>query len=78
MADAYVIEVDGRSAGIVARDHHHEAFTFFAAHRAFHPLEGKRFAAPSAATKAARQLIVRGKTRHRKSQTPAEPRGLHP
>lgn len=57
MADAYVIEVSGHTAGIVARDHGGEAFTFFASNRAFDALEGKRFSVPAAASKAARQLI---------------------
>jgi hypothetical protein len=57
MADAYVIEVSGYTAGIVARDHGGEAFTFFASNRAFEALEGKRFSAPAAAAQAARRLI---------------------
>jgi hypothetical protein len=57
MADAYVIEVAGHTAGIVARDHDREAFTFFASHRAFNTLEGKRFATPSVASRAARLLV---------------------
>ncbi len=60
MADAYVIEVAGHTAGIVARDHRREAFTFFASHHIFHALEGRRFADPSAATRAARTLVEQG------------------
>jgi hypothetical protein len=57
MSDAYVIEIAGRTAGIVAREHGREAFTFFASDAAFYSLEGKKFTVPSAATRAARKLI---------------------
>lgn len=60
MLDAYVIEVDGRTAGIVARDSSDGFFNFFAAARAFEPMEGQSFRDPVAAESAARQLARHG------------------
>jgi hypothetical protein len=57
MSDAYVVEVGGQTAGIVVRDSKAETFSFFAATRRFHPLEGREFAEPYAAERAARQLV---------------------
>lgn len=57
MADAYIIEVEGLTAGIVSREHGREAFTFFASHPVFYGLEGKRFAAPASASRAALNLL---------------------
>jgi hypothetical protein len=72
MADAYVIEVHGDAAGIIARDHSGDAFTFFASHPFFHALEGKRFAAPWAATRAAQQLFEQAdKSRRKPPRAPA-------
>lgn len=65
MADAYIIEISGYTAGIVARDHAGQAFTFFASHPAFYPIEGHRFGAPSAASRAAKRLIDASKGRTR-------------
>jgi len=56
MPDAYVIEVEGRTAGIVARDSRDDQFNFFAASRAFDVLEARSFADPLAAEQAARHL----------------------
>lgn len=56
MPDAYVIEVEGRTAGIVARDSRDAQFNFFAASRAFDSLEAQSFADPFAAEQAARHL----------------------
>jgi hypothetical protein len=58
MSDAYVVEVGGQTAGIVVRDSKAETFSFFAATRRFHPLEGLEFAEPYAAERAARQLVA--------------------
>jgi len=60
MPDAYVIEVQGVTVGIVARDG--DAYRFYASLRLFHPLEGRRFSAPRGAEKAAAALW--GKRRH--------------
>lgn len=53
---AYVIEVDETQAGLVARGADERFFTFISASSAFDRLEGQRFATPSAAELAARQL----------------------
>jgi hypothetical protein len=58
MSDAYVVEVGGQTAGIVVRDSKAETFSFFAATRRFHPLEGLEFSEPYAAERAARQLVA--------------------
>jgi hypothetical protein len=56
MPDAYVIEVSGRTAGIVARDTQSPNFNFFSAAPLFNSLEGQRFSDPLAAERAARLL----------------------
>lgn len=53
---AYVIEVSGLQAGLVARDEDERFFTFISAQAAFNRLDGQRFATPVAAERAARQL----------------------
>lgn len=60
MPDACVIEVSGRTAGIVARDPHTHSFNFFAAEPSFNALEGQRFSDPSEAERAARLLAKHG------------------
>jgi len=60
MPDAYVIEVCGRTAGIVARDSHSHSFNFFSAARPFNVMEGQRFSDPLAAERAARLLAKNG------------------
>jgi hypothetical protein len=60
MPDAYVIEVSGRTAGIVARDPHSQNFNFFSAAPTFNALEGQRFSDPLAAERAARLLAKNG------------------
>jgi hypothetical protein len=62
MADAYVIEIDERAAGIVTREHDREAFTFYASDPAFYPLEGRHFAAPGAASRAALTVLRQAKS----------------
>lgn len=54
MSDAYVIEVAGEPAGIVARLG--KGFAFYAARQPFHRLEARTFASPGAAERAARDL----------------------
>jgi hypothetical protein len=49
MPDAYVIEVFGRTAGIVARDSQSNSFNFFSAAPRFNAIEGQRFSDPLAA-----------------------------
>lgn len=61
MADAYIIEVEGLTAGIVTREHGREAFTFYASDPAFYPLEGRRFAAPAGASRAALSVLRQAK-----------------
>jgi hypothetical protein len=57
MTHAFVIQIAGRTAGIVARDHTGQTFRFFASHPTFHRLEGVCFAEPAMAERAARRLF---------------------
>ena len=63
MASAHVIEVGDIAAGIVVLEQ--GGFRFFAAERAFHPLEGARFRTIDQATRAARERVRPRKTRDR-------------
>jgi hypothetical protein len=57
MSDAYVIEVQGISAGIIVRQRHDgERYKFLAALHAFNSLEGQEFEGPFQAECAARKL----------------------
>ena len=72
MPDAYVIEVFGRTAGIVARDS--QSFNFFSAAPRFNAIEGQRFSDPLAAERAARVLAPgslprRGETEYSRPNT---------
>jgi hypothetical protein len=60
MPDAYVIEVSGQTAGIVARDPQSQNFNFFSAAPPFNALEGQRFSDPLSAERAARLLAKTG------------------
>ena len=60
MPDAYVIQISGRTAGIVARDGRDLSFNFFAASHIFEPMEGQSFTDPLAAERAARYLAKHG------------------
>ena len=60
MSDAYVIEVCGRTAGIVARDSDDHGFNFFSAARPFNVMEGQCFSDPMAAERVARMLAKNG------------------
>jgi hypothetical protein len=53
ISNAFVIEVGGETAGIVARDG--RGFRFYAATQAFDALDGRMFAAPGDAERAARR-----------------------
>jgi hypothetical protein len=68
MPDAYVIEVSGRTAGIVARDSGNHNFNFFSAARPFNAMESQRFSDPLAAERVARMLAKHGSLpRHRET-----------
>lgn len=60
MADAYVIEIRGRTAGIVARDSRDHSFNFFAAEQPFRAMEACQFADPLAAERTARHVAKHG------------------
>jgi hypothetical protein len=67
MPDAYVIEVFGRTAGIVARDSQSNSFNFFSAAPRFNAIEGQRFSDPLAAERAARMLAKYGSLPRRRA-----------
>jgi hypothetical protein len=60
MADAYVIQIGGRTAGIVARDERDLGFSFFAASHDFSAMDGQVFPDPLAAERLARHLAKHG------------------
>ncbi|HEY8008254.1 MAG TPA: hypothetical protein VIE66_15985 [Methylocella sp.] len=60
MPDAYVIEVSGRTAGIVARESPDKSFNFYSAGPRFNAIEGQCFSDPQAAERAARTLAKYG------------------
>jgi hypothetical protein len=66
MLDAYVIEVSGRTAGIVARDSQNNSFRFYSAVPRFNAIEGQRFSDPLAAERTARMLAKYGSLPHRR------------
>jgi hypothetical protein len=53
--NAYAVEVDDTTVGIVIRETEND-FTFIAATRAFYPMDQRRFASPAAAQRAALAL----------------------
>jgi hypothetical protein len=55
MSHAYIIEVAGQTAGIIAADT--RGFRFHVSNTAFQPLEGRAFSTPQAAERAARALL---------------------
>ena len=67
MASAHVIEVGDIAAGIVVLEQ--GGFRFFAAERAFHPLEGALFRTLDQATRAASERLRPRKTRDRPSSS---------
>jgi hypothetical protein len=73
MASAHVIEVGDITAGIVVLEQ--GGFRFFAAERAFHPLEGALFRTLDHATRAARERLRPRKTPDRRP-SPPNPNGL--
>jgi hypothetical protein len=79
MSDAYVIEVSGRTAGIVARDSNKHNFDFFSAARPFNAMEGQRFSDPLAAERVARMLAKHGSLpRHRETRDGRSPSRYRP
>jgi len=73
MPDAYVIEVSGRTAGIVARDSHSNSFKFFSAAPRFNVIEGERFSDPLAAERSARTLAKYGSLPRRRETEYSHP-----
>src|ERR1700730_12099698 len=74
MPDAYVIEVSGRTAGIVACDSNKHNFDFFSAARPFHAREGQRFSAPRPRPIVGRMLAKRASPpRHRETRNGRSP-----
>jgi hypothetical protein len=58
MSDAYVIEVQGITAGIIVRQHQNEeCFKFLSSLHTFNALEGQEFMSPFQAECAARKLL---------------------
>jgi hypothetical protein len=55
MPEAYIIEIDDRTAGIIARDQ--RGYRFFASDRNFDGLEGREFRNARDAERAARALL---------------------
>ena len=55
MPQAYIIEVESRTAGIVARDE--RGYRFFSSDRLFDGLEGRQFRSARDAQRAARALL---------------------
>ena len=55
MPNAYIIEIQNRTAGIVARDA--QGFRFFSSERIFDSLEGRQFRSARDAERAARALL---------------------
>lgn len=60
MSDAYVIEVADETVGIVVRQDNEKTFRFHASLPLYYPLDGKIFAAPRDAERAARARLGRG------------------
>jgi len=55
MPKAFIIEVGGRTAGIVAKDE--RGYRFFSAERFFDSLEGRKFRSARDAERAAKALV---------------------
>jgi len=55
MTQAYIIEIESRTAGIVARDE--RGYRFFSSDRTFDGLEGREFRSARDAERAARTLL---------------------
>jgi hypothetical protein len=66
-SDAYVIEVDSATAGLVVRAHDRAGFRFFASAPAFARLDGLTFRSPQDAERAARRHASTRSSRQRPS-----------
>jgi hypothetical protein len=73
MPDAYVIDVSGLTAGIVARDSHDNSFNFFSAAPRFNAIEGLRFSDPQTAERAVRMLAKYGSLPRRRETEYSRP-----
>lgn len=78
MFDNYIIEVRSEAAGIVVRDG--RGFRFFAAHAAFHALEGRFFKSAREAERAANRHLAAAESGSRRAPIPppARPRYASP
>lgn len=56
MSNAYIIEVESYTAGIIAKDQ--RSYRFFSSGRIFDPLEGREFRSVRDAERAARALFM--------------------
>ena len=72
MSDAFVIEISGRTAGIVARDHGAQRFHFFAASHFFNALEKRAYRSPGEAERAAREHLAAKVGREAPHREPAK------
>lgn len=61
MSDAYIIEVADETAGIVVRQNSEKSYRFHASLPRYYPLDGKVFAAPRDAERAALAQFGRGR-----------------
>ncbi len=58
MSDAYVIEVQGNTVGIIVREHtDKDGYKFLSSLQVFNALEGQEFSGPFQAENAARKLL---------------------
>ncbi len=69
MSDAYIIQVSGCTAGIVAREREGCGFNFFSAAPRFNAMEGQHFPDPLAAERAARKLAEYGSLPRRRGSS---------
>jgi hypothetical protein len=72
MFDNYIIEVRSEAAGIVVRDG--RGFRFFAAHAAFHALEGQFFRSAREAERAANRHLTAAEASSRRAPIPSPAR----
>ncbi len=74
---AYLTEVEGRTAGIVAREAGQEGFKFFSSCNDFNAMDGNHFADPGLAERAARHLAKHGNLRRAaKTAQPESPQAF--
>lgn len=71
MSDVYLIEVEGRAVGLVARDGDGTNYRFHAAVPRVYEIDGRVFRTPDEAQRAARQILnpsARRRTEEREPQ----------